>query len=588
MITGLVAHLWQCTFFAGAAWLTTLMLRKNRAQYRYWIWLTASAKFLIPFLLLVRLGTLMPRHAPAAPIRTEWVATLQQLGELPASDLASDIAITTGPTGHAYLLVIVAGLWAGGFAAVATCWLIRWARLQKILKSARAVSVPTSLQVPVPVMATTGLIEPGILGVFRPVLLLPEGIRHRLTQTQLDAILAHEFSHVRRKDNLTATIHMAAQAIFWFHPLTWWIGARLVDERERACDEDVLRLGCSPSDYAEGILNVCRHYIESPQLCVAGVTGSNLRERIKAIMSHRIASNLTLPRKVALAALGVIAVAMPVLIGVINTPAIRAQSEALSTARFEVASIKACASEASDRQGGTGNPSPGTLDVNCWTVKTLVQFAYLEFAGGRYNPAARSEPILGGPAWLESGRYSIRAKAAKPEGREMVEGPMLQALLEDRFKLQAHREVREVRVFELTVAKGGPKLKPFDGSCTSPADFTKLPQIPAPAKTPGDCRNSSQLSGTIWSRHWRGISIDSLILGILSVNTVGRPVVNKTGIIGLFDIDLEFTPENKLNADGAGPSIFEALQQQLGLRLVPAKGSGESLIIDHVERPSEN
>jgi uncharacterized protein (TIGR03435 family) len=293
-------------------------------------------------------------------------------------------------------------------------------------------------------------------------------------------------------------------------------------------------------------------------------------------------------RKVALAVLGIIAVAMPVLIGVVNAPAIRAQSDAPSTARFEVASIKPCASDASGRQGGTGNPSPGTLDVNCWSVKTLVQFAYLEFAGGHYDPTARSEPILGGPAWLESGRYSIRAKAAKPEGREMVEGPMLQALLEDRFKLQAHREMREIPVFELTVAKGGPKLKPFDRSCTNPADFTKLPQITAVPKALEDCRNSSKLSGAIWARHWRGISIDSLILGILSVNTVGRPVVNKTGISGLFDIDLAFTPENKLNADGAGPSIFEALQQQLGLRLVPAKGSGEFLIIDHVERPSEN
>ena len=107
-------------------------------------------------------------------------------------------------------------------------------------------------------MSAPDLIEPGIVGVLRPVLLLPEGIAEQLNQTQLDAILAHEFCHVRRKDNLTATIHMAVQAIFWFHPLTWWIGARLVDERERACDEEVLRRGCKPNVYAESILAICR------------------------------------------------------------------------------------------------------------------------------------------------------------------------------------------------------------------------------------------------------------------------------------------------------------------------------------------
>ena len=107
-------------------------------------------------------------------------------------------------------------------------------------------------------MSAPGLVEPGVFGIFRPVLLLPEGIAERLDQAQLEAILAHELCHIRRRDNLTAAIHMAVQATFWFHPLVWWLGARLVDERERACDEEVLRLGNKPQVYAEGILNVCK------------------------------------------------------------------------------------------------------------------------------------------------------------------------------------------------------------------------------------------------------------------------------------------------------------------------------------------
>ena len=82
--------------------------------------------------------------------------------------------------------------------------------------------------------------EPGVFGIFRPVLLVPEGITDRLTPAQWKTILTHELCHVRRRDNLTAAIHMAIEAIFWFHPLVWWIGKRLIDERERACDEEVL------------------------------------------------------------------------------------------------------------------------------------------------------------------------------------------------------------------------------------------------------------------------------------------------------------------------------------------------------------
>ena len=89
-------------------------------------------------------------------------------------------------------------------------------------------------------------LEPGILGIFHPVLLLPAGISERLNNEQLDAILMHELCHVRRHDNVAAALHMLVEALCWFHPLIWWIGRRLVDERERACDEEVLKLGTDP------------------------------------------------------------------------------------------------------------------------------------------------------------------------------------------------------------------------------------------------------------------------------------------------------------------------------------------------------
>ena len=89
----------------------------------------------------------------------------------------------------------------------------------------------------------------------------------------------------------------------------WWISARLVDERERACDEEVLRLGTEPRVYAEGILNICKLYVESPLVCVSGVTGSNLKKRIAGIMGNRVVVSLSFVKKVALAVAGTAALA---------------------------------------------------------------------------------------------------------------------------------------------------------------------------------------------------------------------------------------------------------------------------------------
>ena len=175
-------------------------------------------------------------------------------------------------------------------------------------------------------VSSTALLEPGVFGVFRPVVLLPEGIATRLTAAQPRGVIAHELCHVHHRDNLMAATHMFVETIFWFHPLVWWIGKRMLEERERACDEEVLRLGCEPRAYAEGILEVCRLYVESSLVCVSGVGGSNLRNRVAAIMSERIGVRLGLAKKVVLSAAGTLALTLPIGVGIMNAPAIRAQS----------------------------------------------------------------------------------------------------------------------------------------------------------------------------------------------------------------------------------------------------------------------
>ncbi len=120
------------------------------------------------------------------------------------------------------------------------------------------------------------------------------------TPIQLEAVIAHELCHIRRRDNLFAAIHMLIEALFWFDPLLWWVGARLVEERERACDEEVLQLGNAPQIYAESILKTCQFYLESPLACVSGVTGSDLKKRIVGgIMMQSAAQKLNLNKTLA-------------------------------------------------------------------------------------------------------------------------------------------------------------------------------------------------------------------------------------------------------------------------------------------------
>ena len=178
-----------------------------------------------------------------------------------------------------------------------------------------------------------------VFGIFRQVLILPEGIAEHLTTAQFESVLAHELCHARRRDNLAAAVHMVVEALFWFHPLVWLIRVRLVEERERACDEAVLRSAVDPQDYAESIVAVCRYCLKSPLVCVSGVTGSNLKRRVESIMMNRNTCNLNFARRLLLAAAGFTAVVLPLAVGAFHILPVRAQQLA-GPLEFDAASVK--------------------------------------------------------------------------------------------------------------------------------------------------------------------------------------------------------------------------------------------------------
>jgi len=348
------------------------------------------------------------------------------------------------------------------------------------------------------------MLEPGVFGIFRPVLLLPEGISDRLTPGQLGSIVAHEMCHIRRRDNLATAVHMVVEALFWFHPLVWWLGGRLVEERERACDEEVLRDGGDPQTYAEGILKVCEHYLESPLKCIAGVSGANLKKRIEDIMINRVVQKLTFGRKMLLAGVGMLAVTGPIAIGVV-APQMRAQSPQPPPA-FEVVSIKPYTGDFIGKAGMQFLPS-GRFISRAPLIMLIAAAYNVPLQGG----GAR---LTGGPSWVSSpeGAYEIEATAAKgaiPDGLSqnvLAERArlMLQALLADRFKLVIRRETKEMPVYALVVGKGGPKLQKAD------VEEKDCPESPANAPADGTAVCHRFNGGRGRGMHARAVNMSDL------------------------------------------------------------------------------
>jgi uncharacterized protein (TIGR03435 family) len=281
---------------------------------------------------------------------------------------------------------------------------------------------------------------------------------------------------------------------------------------------------------------------------------------------------------------GLLLLAAAVAVGQAQSPNVRAQ--------FEVASIKS--------HPGIGNlvhiqPMPGgRLVVENFSLRLLMQNAY----------GIQPFQISGGPDWINSERYDIEAKAdGSPSGKQMT-GPMLQTLLEDRFMLRVHRETKLLPVYELTVAKGGTKLKRSkEGGCI-PFSMDS-PVLPA-MRVRGEPRATFcgflgfGMEGADRKLEMAGVSMAELATS-LSRGELRRMVIDKTGLAGTFDVNLHWSidavqanpgtsgePAPPPTDNPAGPSIFSAIQEQLGLKLESRRGPVEVLVVDHVERPSAN
>ena len=683
-----VNHLWQSTTVFAIAFLLTQALQRNQARTRYRVWFVASIKFLVPFSLIIAAGESL-RTKLTIPVQRPVLASVMEQITQPfprsASPQTSALGFSSAPiavahTGHLlpYILVFI---WMVGLLVIVCSWIHGWRKAHNAVSA----SLPMTLVAEVPILSSRDVPEPCVFGVIRPVLLLPEGITERLSVAQLQTIVAHEMCHVRRHDNLKAAIHMLVEAAFWFHPAVWWIKARLLEERERACDEAVLQSGSDADVYAESILNVCKFYVESPLACAAGVTGSDLKRRIVRIMTEQVTHKLDLTRKILLTIAGTVALAVPLIFGLIRVDKAQAQSVAENSAQGIVGTWQGTLNVGKELrlvlkiskdekgayksvlysldQGGVQIPADATtlqgsalkltikmigggyegkvsadgksiignwnqgssLALNLTRATPETEWAIPEPKPAAPPMAANASPsfevatikpskpddsrkfliidqdgqlktanyslldlisftygvhqkqIVGAPAWMSNDKYDIVGKAegqGAPSQKQWKE--MLQKLLTERFKLNFHRDKKELSVYVLSVAKSGSKLTRSSG------DPNGLPGLFF--RGPGNLVVRNATTGDFSNMILQGVVLD-------------RPVLDQTGISGKYDFTLDWTPDDsqfpgtKLPPATAGtnaPSLYAAIQEQLGLRLEATKAPADVIAIDHVEKPSAN
>jgi uncharacterized protein (TIGR03435 family) len=392
---------------------------------------------------------------------------------------------------------------------------------------------------------------PVTVGWVRPKVILPESWSG-WPERQLSAILVHEAEHVRRRDPLIQWLALLNRAVFWFHPLAWWLERELSRLAEEACDAAVLARGYEPREYAEYLLTLARSVAcagARVQMLGMAAPGTGLPQRIRKILT-RVQAQPASRARYACVVWASAASAVTFTVGSL------AHAQLMSPA-FEAASIKP---NRSGEQGGFSGIRGATYTGRNVTLKRVIRLAY--------------EPIqefVGGPGWIDSERYDITAKAEGNPSRAQHQ-LMLRSLLADRFKLVVRKETRDLPAYALVLArrdgKLGPSLRRSNTDC-SPSN-----RQTAPAGSCGFTIGDGALAG-------RGATMERLAAELI---LAGRLVVDRTGLTGSFDMDMKWTPDEL----GTNAELFAALQEQLGLKLEGIRAPVEVIVIESASKPSEN
>lgn len=570
--SGVAIHLWQSTLFALGIAVLALLLRDNRARIRYLLWLSASVKFLVPFAWLTVLGTLIPLPSYTLSAALQGLLTVAGPHTLNVSRLAANPAgivptsVLPLQSNH-WLYVALAAVWFTGTVLIATRRLHQWLQIRHTLRD----STSADFEFVIPARVIPSQMEPAVFGVLRPVLLLPAGLTSCLKPAEMRSVLAHEACHVASRDNLSAMLHTMVEAVFWFHPFVWWIGKRLVDERERACDEQVLAEGHAPLCYSEAILKVCEHYLQNPLTCAAGIGGAHLPRRINAIMNQRTIADLGRIRRLLLALTVTATLGVPLAAGAVAGADTRPQP----VNDVNVPALRNISITVTDPSQAQRVPTKGLFVLalaggsrveSYYSLRDVIADAYGVSAPQVVGKDLSREPlyhVIADNPWQE-GLFARGAERAAVQKKLVEQYPaMVRNLLSTRFGLVTKRERRQMNGYVLTTSAGGSKL---------------TPDPDAPSWRQGTGQSDHEIFAT-------GAPL-GVVLKLIQQSVASMPVLDQTGLGGNYDYKLTWKNSGP-DARPAPEALAAALEEQLGLHLEPRRVTVDVINVIGLKTPAQ-
>ena len=568
--------LWQSLVLALLVWvaLRTVPARVNAATRHAIWWITLAVIVLLPC--VPRSGRSAPAAAevpsaqPVPPGAPLWPVPVAAPLSPPAAEGAVEIVRKRAAVWPLWALAV----WAAFFVREAVVVLLSFFQLRGVKRRARvwAQRFPNTGR-PARLLVSSEISSPIAAGFLHPAVVVPENLRERLTSAEMDCVLLHEAAHLARHDDWTNLIAQVVRAPTALHPAARWILRQIEREREMACDDWVVAHTGRAYSYAESLARVVElSAARDVPVLAAGVftRRSRLRARIEALLQRgREFSPLTARRSVGTAAAALVLLAAAGALA----PHWIVFAQRLE---FEVASVKHTSNVGPF--GSDPRRSGDRFTMHNAQLYTIIWYAY--HLRGNYQ-------LVGdlGYGVDEWNSFDIDARVGHDATDDQVR-LMVQSLLADRFDLKLHRETRELPEYVVTIAKGGPKLTPAS-------------EQPMEVRIEG--RHFSLPKSTCMGSAWREgnhITCHAATIEQILAQTGGElkaPVADRTGLTGTYDVDVLYMPDfRRMQADtepeaAIGPSLPEAFQEQLGLKVEKGKGPVEVIVVDHFEKkPREN
>ena len=635
----LVHFVWQGAGIALLAALGLRLLRSRRPQLRYLTACGALAAMLAAPVVTAFVMTSAPRvpfadtiHVLRSPqgagigvaITPPW-SRVPGVGSAAAapSELTLPAAIDTGA-----LLSVLVTLWLAGVFILLTrlsagCWRIRKlqaaARLEEPSRwqsLAEEIAARLGLTRRFTVIETVRVATPTVIGWLRPVILLPIAAMAGLSPRQVEAILAHELAHIRRHDFLINLLQTLAETMLFYHPAVWWISRRIRTEREHCCDDVAVAVSGDPAEYAAALAELASWSIAHPALAMAATRGP-LVDRVRRLL--RLPDADRKPRRTAVAVAIVVTsvVVISALGAILRAQPVVADGEPAGPPRFNQllgfnlfpGPVQLPGEDPIAARGWrlTIGGDRGELAIIGYTGRSVIRTAY-----GLDGYGPDRTPVIGGPRWIDEETFDLTV----PADLTIVDGltdpievqAALRQMLEVRFGLAIHRETRTFPAYALVRANAdgrlGSSLKPSTIDCFAGGSN---PRPNADAATVGPVLRSN-----LQTRRFCGI--DNNFFGLSGARVTmaelasefhrahyplspDRAIVDRTGLTGVYDFELRFGLLPIAAIGHANPtlgkvlqpfgirSVFTALPEQLGLKLVDATVSREVLVIDRINRP---